>query len=90
MNSILLFIYRILNIIFSIVGIIIIILTFITWPLFGYLFMCSEYFDTDIDEHIEIVWDIIHYPLNKLYEFINDMDDFEFNFNKILNNKFWK
>lgn len=52
--------------------------------------MGSEYFDTDIDEHIEIVWDIIHYPLNKLYEFIDDMDDFEFNFNKILNNKFWK
>lgn len=85
MKYILLFIYRILNIIVSIVAVIIIASTFLTWPLFGYLFMGSDYFAIDMEDHVEAVWDMIHYPLNKLYEFIDNMDNVEFNFKK-----FWK
>ena len=85
MKYILLFIYRILNVIVSIVSVIIILSTFITRPLFGYLFMGSDYFDIEPEDQIEAVWDAIHYPLNKLYESIDDMDNVEFNFNK-----FWK
>lgn len=90
MKYILLFIYRILNIIFSIVIATLMFFTFPIWPLFGYLFMGSDFFDIDIDDRIETIWNTLRYPLDKFYKFIDDMDDIEFNFNKIWNNKFWK
>ena len=85
MKYILLFIYRILNVIVSIISVIIMVSTFFTWPLFGYLFMGSDYFDIDLEDQAQNVWDAIHHPLNKLYEFIDNMDNVEFNFKK-----FWK
>ena len=92
MKYILLFIYRILNIIFSIIIATLMFFTFPIWPVFGYLFMGSDYFDMDVEDNIENVWNTLHYPLDKLYDGITDMDDddIEFNFNKIFNNKFWK
>lgn len=90
MKYILLFIYRILNIIYSIVIATLMFFTFPFWSLIGYLFMGSECFETDMDEWIEIIWDISRYPLYKFEEFIDNIDDIEFNFNKIWNNKFWK
>ena len=104
MKYILLFIYRLLNIIVSIIGVIIIALMFATFPvwlLFGYLFKGTDFFDKDGEEYSEAVWCAIHYPLDIFYDFIDDMDDNEFkddtkfNFNNFwnnnfLNNKFWK
>lgn len=94
MKYILLFIYRILNIIVTCITCIIIIIgfgTFPIWLLFGYLFKGSDFFDMDVEDHFDAVWDIMHYPLDKFYDFIDDMDDnIEFNFNKIWNNNFWK
>ena len=94
MKYILLFIYRILNIIVTSISGIIIVLgfgTFPIWMLFGYLFKGPDFFDVDVEDHIQAVWDIMHYPLDKLYDGITDMDDdIEFNFNKIFNNNFWK
>lgn len=94
MKYISLFIYRILNIIVTIISCIIIIMvlgTFPIWLLFGYLFKGPDFFDEDVEDHIEAIWNIMHYPLDKLYDCIADMDDdIEFNFNKFFNNKFWK
>lgn len=90
MKYILLFIYRILNIIFSIIIATLMFFTFPIWPVFGYLFMGSDFFDIDVEDQIETVWNTLRYPLDKFYDFIDDMDDIEFNFNKFFNNKFWK
>jgi hypothetical protein len=47
--------------------------------------MGSDYFDIDLEDQTQNVWDAIHHPLNKLYEFIDSMDNVEINFKK-----FWK
>lgn len=90
MKYILLFIYRILNIIVSIIIGTLMFFTFPIWPVFGYLFKGYDIYDVYSQNRIETIWYTLRYPLDKFYEFIDDMDDIEFNFNEIWNNKFWK
>lgn len=93
MKYILIFIYRLLNIIFFILLLIAGCIYFCLlpiWLIFGYLFNGDDYFNEDPIEHCNNIFEIIRYPLNKFKEFINNMDNIEFNFNKIFNNKFWK
>ena len=95
MKYTLIFIYRLLNSIFSILGIIaggIYLVSLPIWMLFGYLFYGNDYFMEDPSEHAENIFEVICYPLNKFKEFIDNMDDnnIEFNFNKFFNNNFWK
>lgn len=90
MKYILLFIYRILNIIVSIIIATLMFFTFPIWPVFGYLFKGSDYFDIDVEDQIENIWNTLRYPFDKFYDFIDDMGDIEFNFNNFFNNNFWK
>lgn len=95
MKYTLIFIYRLLNSIFSILGIIvggIYLISLPIWMLFGYLFYGDDYFKEEPGEHAENIFKVIYYPLNKFKEFIDNMDDnnIEFNFNNFFNNNFWK
>lgn len=93
MKHILIFIYRLLNIIFFALRII---AGFIymgllpIWMILGYLFYGEDYFDTDPTEHCENIFKIICYPLNKFEKFIDNIDDHEFTFNFKFNGDFWK
>lgn len=93
MKYVLIFIYRLLNIIFlflyGIVGFLYFGLLPI-WMIFGYLFYGEDYFFNDPCEHCENIFEIIRYPLNKFKEFIDDIDDHEFKFNYKFNKDFWK
>lgn len=86
MKYILIFIYRVLNLIcFGCIGLFA--LTFPIWPLFVYLFIGEKGFDYDVDEWFKYIYKIIHKPLDKFDDYIDNIDD---NFSISFNSKFWQ
>ena len=86
MKYILLFICRILNIIYYIIGFIFL-LTFPIWPLFAYLFGGSKVFEYDPGDWIEYLNNIMHYPLDIFEDYIDNIDD---KFSISFNSRFWQ